>query len=295
LVQMGVDNVDGTIALINMTYLASTGDEQAQAGLLGIADQLGKFIRDPAGSIDGYTQKQLEIADQYRAAGDEESAKQVEFQLAFEYIGALTGITSVTASIPKNVIRSFSRNGTDIDVNISSSGNTSDIDTPVDGVSNTDVAGTEANLPEGYTSLRGVGADANNSDLPLGYSRVADANGHTKITSPKGDVYDSIDDLPVPSGHFEGKYEPNPKHDFSGGNVSPQPTNPSSVLENSVPLGGNSTGRIGYDPSKGEIVVFQNHFGDAYHGYVPHWNDLTQRQKNALIKAGLFKPNGKPN
>jgi len=140
---MGVDNVDGTIALINMTYLASTGDEQAQAGLLGVADQFGKFIRDPAGSIDGYTQKQLEIADQYRAAGDEESAKQVEFQLAFEYIGAFTGITSVTASIPKNVIRSFSRNGTDIDVNISSSGNTSDIDTPVEGVSNTDVAGTE--------------------------------------------------------------------------------------------------------------------------------------------------------
>jgi len=127
-----------------MTYLASTGDEQAQAGLLGIADQFGKFIRDPAGSIDEHTQKQLGIADQYRAAGDEESAKEVEFQLAFEYIGAFTGITSVTVSIPKNVIRSFSRKGTDIDVNISSSGHTSDIDTPVDGVSNTDIAGKAA-------------------------------------------------------------------------------------------------------------------------------------------------------
>ena len=153
--------------------------------------------------------------------------------------------------------------------------------------------GTEGNLPEGYTPLKGIGADVNNSDLPSGYIRVADPDGYTKISSPKGDIYDSIDDLPVPSGYFRGKYESNLKHDFAGRNVSPQPSNPISVLEDSVPLGGNSSGRIGYDSLTKEIVVFQNHFGDSFHGYVPQWSDLTQRQKNALIKAGLFKPNGK--
>lgn len=65
------------------------------------------------------------------------------------------------------------------------------------------------------------------------------------------------------------------------------------MLANSVPLGGNSSGRIGYDSSTMEIVVFLNHIGDAYHGYVrSSWNELRQIEKNAPIKAGLFTPKG---
>ncbi|MGR2741097.1 DUF637 domain-containing protein [Billgrantia sp. Q4P2] len=95
-------------------------------------------------------------------------------------------------------------------------------------------------------------------------------------------------------GGFSGRYESNPKHDVSRPGVSPQPSNPERALADSVPIGGNSTSRIAYDSSTGEIVMFQNHQGNNYHGYAVTWNDLRQNQKNALINAGLFRPNGKP-
>jgi hypothetical protein len=127
-----------------------------------------------------------------------------------------------------------------------------------------------------------------------------DESGNASLSGGKGggtrgNTYASIDDLSTPTGQFGGRYEPNPKHDRPGGNVSPQPTNGEAVLADSVPIGGNSTGRIGYDASTGEIVVFQNHQGESYHGYVPSaWSDLRQAEKNALIRAGLFTPRGRP-
>lgn len=120
-------------------------------------------------------------------------------------------------------------------------------------------------------------------------------NGEVEILAPNGRTYISIDNLPVPTGGFGGRYETNPKHNASRPGVSPQPTNPQDVLANSVPLGGNSSGRIGYDSSTKEIVVFQKHISDTYHGYVPsNWNELRQTEKNALIRAGLFSAKGRP-
>ena len=129
-------------------------------------------------------------------------------------------------------------------------------------------------------SLQGTGTDG----ISASSTTVASQGSGTKtIVQGKGSASSNVD----------GHYEPNPKHNNPKGNISPQPTNPKSVLESSFPVGGNSKSRIGYDASTGEIVVFQNHLGTAYHGYVPKWADLTQRQKNVLIKAGIFKPNGK--
>ena len=97
-----------------------------------------------------------------------------------------------------------------------------------------------------------------------------------------------------PPARFEGNYEPNPKHDVGRQGVSPQPTNPERALADSLPIGGNSSSRIAYDRSTGEIVIFQNHQGNNYHGYAVSWGDLRQNQKNALINAGIMRPNGKP-
>lgn len=152
-----------------------------------------------------------------------------------------------------------------------------------------------APLPEGYRELGSVGAAGNTTGgLPAGYRRVVSGEGDIEILAPSGRVYASVDELPTPSGYFSGRYESNPKHDVRRPGVSPQPTNPETALANSVPVGGNSTGRIAYDDSTGEIVVFQNHQGSNYHGYTVAWGDLRQSQKNALVNAGLFKPNGKP-
>jgi len=150
--------------------------------------------------------------------------------------------------------------------------------------------------PEGYRPLSGVGAIGNDvGGLPSGFARIVDTDGNIVIADRRGNIYNSVDSLPVPTGSFSGKYEANPKHDAVRPGVSPQPTNAEQALSNSVPLGGNSTGRIAYDSSTGEIVVFQNHSGDIYHGYVPSsWNELRQSEKNALIRAGLFTPKGRP-
>lgn len=76
--------------------------------------------------------------------------------------------------------------------------------------------------------------------------------------------------------------------------MSPHPTNPEAVLANSVPVGGNSKTIISYDSASRVIVVFQNHSGNVYHGYVPSsWDKLPQAQKNALIGAGWFTPKGR--
>lgn len=134
--------------------------------------------------------------------------------------------------------------------------------------------------------------------LPSGYVRATPPNGDVVITGPKGGVCLSIDDLPVSTGQFSGTYSPNPKHDVDRLGVSPQPTNPESTLLNSVPLGGNSKGRIGYDSETGEIVVFRfdtasNVNAGNFHGYASTWDQISQAQKNALIQAGLFTSRGR--
>ena len=63
----------------------------------------------------------------------------------------------------------------------------------------------------------------------------------------------------------------------------------------SVPVGGNSKARVGYDNETGEIVVFRETSDGVYHGYTPEngWKDLPQSQRNALIDAGIFTNTGR--
>jgi hypothetical protein len=94
-------------------------------------------------------------------------------------------------------------------------------------------------------------------------------------------------------------YEPNPKHPPAGsvapgdGKIAPQPTNPQQALDTSVPTNADSTGRVAVDPKTGEFVVFKWHGSGRYHGYAVLWKQLTQAQKNALIKSGQVNVRGK--
>lgn len=101
-------------------------------------------------------------------------------------------------------------------------------------------------------------------------------------------------------GAAEGlRYEPNPKHPPAGtvapgeSNIAPQPTNPQQALNTSVPFNPNSTGRVAADPETGEFVVFKQHGPGQFHGYSVTWDQLTQPQKNALIKTGQVNVGGK--
>jgi hypothetical protein len=94
-------------------------------------------------------------------------------------------------------------------------------------------------------------------------------------------------------------YEPNPKHPPAGSaapgerSVAPQPTNPQDALDVSVPYDANSPGRVAVDPKSGEFVIFRPHAPGRYHGYAVAWDQLTQPQRNALIKSGQVNVRGK--
>lgn len=69
----------------------------------------------------------------------------------------------------------------------------------------------------------------------------------------------------------------------------------SVALENSVPLGENTTRRVGVDKENGEIVVLdETHPGKGvYHGHVRSWEELSDKMRNALRRAGLVNKKGK--
>lgn len=95
------------------------------------------------------------------------------------------------------------------------------------------------------------------------------------------------------------KYEPAPYHSKTGNNVkSPAPTNGQDVLNNSVPIGNNTSRRVGVDKTTGEYVVFDKHADGTYHGHTRPWSGdkgtaLTTDMQNALVKAGLTNRKGK--
>ena len=102
---------------------------------------------------------------------------------------------------------------------------------------------------------------------------------------------------PVTSTHHQYTYEPNPKHGpKQRGNIGAEPTNGQPALDDSVPIKGTSTRRVGVDPTTGEIVVFDETYPGkgVFHGHVRSWDELTQEMKNALIKAGLVDKKGRP-
>ena len=69
------------------------------------------------------------------------------------------------------------------------------------------------------------------------------------------------------------------------------PNNGQEALDNSVPIGPNTTRRIGV--SDGEIVVFDETIDGVFHGHVRSWDELTEPMKSALRKAGMTNKKGK--
>lgn len=90
-------------------------------------------------------------------------------------------------------------------------------------------------------------------------------------------------------------YEHNPKHliGVSVGNIAaaPTPDRGQAVLNWSVPLGGNSLGRIGADPLENTVIVFRQHrqteIARYFHGYIIPWDDMSDKWKRILRDAEL--------
>ena len=92
-----------------------------------------------------------------------------------------------------------------------------------------------------------------------------------------------------------GTYE---KADYHSGQTTgkknPAPKDGQFALDNSVPIGDNTTRRVGID-SNGDFVVFDETASGTFHGHVRTWNrnngnqGLTQAMKNALYDAGYIK------
>jgi hypothetical protein len=110
--------------------------------------------------------------------------------------------------------------------------------------------------------------------------------------------------------HLEGvpdgprlTWAPSDKHGtIQRGRAAPAPSNPQQVLNTSVPLGPDTSRRVGVDPETGEYCVFdETHNGQLiFHGHVRPWTSTDPRQpaltpdmKNALVRAGLTDLNGR--
>ncbi|GII91903.1 polymorphic toxin-type HINT domain-containing protein [Sinosporangium siamense] len=101
---------------------------------------------------------------------------------------------------------------------------------------------------------------------------------------------DPCNDMPFgPQLH----YEANPKHANGklGSRIGPEPTNAQAMLNRSLHI--SVRRRVAYDRSTGEIIVFAQTRDATWHGYVVTWNLLDQTSRSALIKAKIFKSNGK--
>lgn len=93
-----------------------------------------------------------------------------------------------------------------------------------------------------------------------------------------------------------GSYEGSPKHGKEDrGRANKAPEDGQAALDNSTQVSPNSPRRVGVDEDNGEIVIFdETHPGEAtFHGHVRTWGELSQAQKNALVKAGLTNRRGK--
>jgi hypothetical protein len=91
-------------------------------------------------------------------------------------------------------------------------------------------------------------------------------------------------------------YEANPKHGLvTRGDVSARPANGQDALDNSLEFvrTSNTSGRIGIDYETGDFVVFREHTPGNFHGYVVPWNELTDTQRNVLIRAGMADRRGR--
>jgi hypothetical protein len=86
------------------------------------------------------------------------------------------------------------------------------------------------------------------------------------------------------------------------GRVSREPKNGQDALDYSVPVKPTSRLRVGVDYDESVFVVLRFHdlgeFRDSlnfeiFHGFVVDWLDLTQEQRNALMRWGLANLRGR--
>lgn len=88
-----------------------------------------------------------------------------------------------------------------------------------------------------------------------------------------------------------GEYEKAGYHNKGNKVKSAAPKNAQEALDKSVPIKTTTTRRVSVDGD--QFVVFDETSPGVFHGHVRTWSELTQVMKNALVKAGLAKRNGK--
>ena len=130
------------------------------------------------------------------------------------------------------------------------------------------------------TSNSGPDKDPDEDKKKSGVAPVAGAPAKTSVDEVKKQM----------------KYTGNPKHHInSKGNASKPPHDGQTTLEKKsihvkTRRNGNLETRVAIE--NGKVVKFDEHAPGEYHGYIVEKN-LDSESKNALIKAGLMKPNGK--
>lgn len=97
---------------------------------------------------------------------------------------------------------------------------------------------------------------------------------------------------------YQAFFKKNPKHDHGvrGGFISdgPDDVTGSQLLDSAIDQGGGSARKLAVDGDR--FVVFDEtnaHTGE-YHAHYRDWDELNEKQKSALIKAGLVDRKGRP-
>ena len=89
------------------------------------------------------------------------------------------------------------------------------------------------------------------------------------------------------------RFEGNPKHgERDQAEIGRAPRDGQTGLEHSVQVKGTSPRRVGVDAADSEIVVLDQTVQGVFHGHVRSWDELTDHQRNALIRAGLTDKRG---
>lgn len=121
------------------------------------------------------------------------------------------------------------------------------------------------------------------------------ANNPVNYVDPSGFYKDAYKGDSESYSYKNGTYG---KADYHSGQTTgkknPEPKDGQFALDNSVPIGDNTTRRVGID-SNGDFVVLDETAPGTFHGYVRTWNrsngnqGLTQAMKNALYDVGYIK------
>ena len=114
---------------------------------------------------------------------------------------------------------------------------------------------------------------------------------HTYYVTNAGMLVHNANYKPLEGGS-NGVYEKALYHGKNNsGRKNKAPMNGQEALDNSVPIGSNTTRRIGI--SEGEIVVLDETNPGIFHGHVRSWDELSEAMKAALRKSGKVNKKGK--